>query len=190
MTGTKPPSRPEAAGTAPNEAATTSPMSSRMTAGCIVSSIAKACNPWRNLKTLWPSTAAKSRRLLALDGVRLIAIIWLISSEAWTAVFWPPTADRVQFLGVTQYVLNADLAYDILLLVSGICITSMVLAEVDATGRFDMANFVLRRWLSIWPALAAGLVLTVLLAPNGEVHCRCPPPPPPIPSTALSTLLL
>jgi len=127
--------------------------------------------PVANSKDLWPSKAVRAKRLLALDGIRLVAIVWLISSEAFTSVFWPPQSDRIEFLGTAQYVLNADLAYDLFLLVSGVSITSMVLAEVDTTGGFNILQFTFRRWLSLWPALACGLLLNMLLDRNAASHC-------------------
>lgn len=135
--------------------------------------IVEAWNPWSNTKALWPSTKVRSHRLLILDGLRMVAIVWHVSGEAWTSTFWPRQADRVEFLGTAQYVLNADLSYDILLLVSGVAITSSVLAEIEPTGVFDFKRFIFRRWCGIWPALAAGLLVTVLLDKNSSNHCRC-----------------
>lgn len=84
----------------------------------------------------------------ALDGLRAVAIIMVVLFHA-RAPFAPGG-----FIGV-----------DLFFVLSGYLITSLLLAEHDATGRIDLARFYVRRLLRLTPALFAMLAVYVLVAP-------------------------
>jgi peptidoglycan/LPS O-acetylase OafA/YrhL len=84
--------------------------------------------------------------LVGLDGVRAIAVIAVVLYHADVA--WMPGG----FLGV-----------DVFFVLSGFLITSLLLVELDRTGRLDFRQFYLRRARRLLPALFAMLAVTALL---------------------------
>ncbi len=84
--------------------------------------------------------------LVGLDGVRAVAVIAVVLYHADVA--WLPGG----FLGV-----------DVFFVLSGFLITSLLLVELDRTGRLDFRQFYLRRARRLLPALFAMLAVTALL---------------------------
>jgi peptidoglycan/LPS O-acetylase OafA/YrhL len=83
---------------------------------------------------------------VGLDGVRAIAVIAVVLYHADVA--WMPGG----FLGV-----------DVFFVLSGFLITSLLLVELDRTGRLDFRAFYLRRARRLLPALFAMLGVTAVL---------------------------
>ncbi|NML46779.1 acyltransferase [Ramlibacter sp. G-1-2-2] len=84
----------------------------------------------------------------ALDGLRAVAVLVVMLFHARA-----PLAPA-GYLGV-----------DVFFVLSGFLITSLLLAEMDASGRIDLAGFWRRRLLRLAPALLAMLAAYVLIAP-------------------------
>jgi peptidoglycan/LPS O-acetylase OafA/YrhL len=84
--------------------------------------------------------------LVGLDGLRAVAVIAVVLYHADVA--WMPGG----FLGV-----------DVFFVLSGFLITSLLLVELDRTGRLDFKAFYLRRARRLLPALFAVLAVTALL---------------------------
>ncbi len=87
------------------------------------------------------------RHLPGLDGVRAIAVVAVLLFHADPS--WLPGG----FLGV-----------DVFFTLSGFLITSLLLAELDVSGRLRFGRFYLRRARRLLPALFAVLVATAILA--------------------------
>lgn len=88
----------------------------------------------------------------ALDGVRAIAILIVLSWHTWG---WPPAGS----LGV-----------DLFFVLSGFLITTLLLEERKTTGRISLTSFFRRRALRLLPALYTLLVVvvTVLLVVDDD----------------------
>ena len=84
--------------------------------------------------------------LVGLDGLRAVAVIAVVLYHA--DVPWVPGG----FLGV-----------DVFFVLSGFLITSLLLVELDRTGRLDYRAFYLRRARRLLPALLAVLAVTAVL---------------------------
>ena len=102
--------------------------------------------------TLDAPVASRSRvsawvHMPGLDGVRAIAVVAVLLFHA------DPTWLPGGFLGV-----------DVFFTLSGFLITSLLLAELDATGGLRFGRFYLRRARRLLPALFLVLVATALLA--------------------------
>ena len=87
------------------------------------------------------------RHWSGLDGLRALAVLAVIGYHAGIA--WVPGG----FLGV-----------DLFFVVSGFLITSLLIAELDATGRISLGRFYLRRARRLLPALLLMLALVTCLA--------------------------
>ena len=85
-------------------------------------------------------------RLVGLDGLRAFAVVAVVLYHAGVA--WIPGG----FLGV-----------DIFFVLSGFLITSLLLVELDRSGRVEFGRFYLRRARRLLPALMAVLLVTGLL---------------------------
>ena len=84
----------------------------------------------------------------ALDGLRAVAILLVILSHAHAPMF------DGAFFGV-----------DLFFVLSGYLITSLLLKEIQATGRVDFWQFYRRRFYRLMPPLAMFLAAYALLAP-------------------------
>lgn len=104
-----------------------------------------------------PSSAVESgtgsgadRRLPGLDGLRGLAVVWVLAFHLW------PDAVRGGWLGVGLF-----------FTLSGYLIAGLIDAEVTATGRLRLGRFMARRVRRLLPAalvtIAATLVLTAVL---------------------------
>ena len=84
----------------------------------------------------------------ALDGLRAVAIVLVLLSHAHAPMF------EGAFYGV-----------DIFFVLSGYLITSLLLQELQGTGRIDYGRFFRRRFLRLMPALLLFLAVYCLVAP-------------------------
>ena len=84
----------------------------------------------------------------ALDGLRAVAVVLVVSDHSLVPVF-----DQGYF-GV-----------DLFFVLSGFLITRLLVDEFDATGRVDLLRFNLRRFLRLAPPLLLFLTAYVLIAP-------------------------
>src|SRR3954452_5266963 len=94
------------------------------------------------------SAPMPGRRLAPLDGMRGVAVAAVLLFHA--DVSWA----RGGFLGV-----------DVFFVLSGYLITSLLLDELDRTGRIDLQRFWSRRTRRLLPALLVLVVVGVALAP-------------------------
>ena len=90
--------------------------------------------------------ATRKHRVPALDGLRAVAIVLVISLHAFS---WP---------------VNGHVGVDLFFVLSGFLITTILLDEREATGRVSLRQFYLRRARRLLPALVVMLVCCLLVA--------------------------
>lgn len=100
-----------------------------------------------------PDTTAAARRIPALDGLRVVAVLIVFGFHA-----------------STKYLLGGSIGVDIFFVLSGFVITSLLYREWTATGRVDFSRFYVLRLARLWPALilvsAAVLLASFALGPQ------------------------
>jgi peptidoglycan/LPS O-acetylase OafA/YrhL len=84
-----------------------------------------------------------------LDGLRGVAILLVVGFHA----------------GVPGFGIGGYLGVDLFFVLSGYLITSVILREIEMTGRFDVLAFYARRSLRLFPALLLVCVALALAAP-------------------------
>jgi peptidoglycan/LPS O-acetylase OafA/YrhL len=104
-------------------------------------------------------------RIPSLDGLRALAILLVLFSHAHFPLDgWMPVAavkGRGGFLGVQLF-----------FVLSGFLITTLMLREIDRTGRLSLRAFYLRRALRILPAYVCYLAVLALLQWGGALRLR------------------
>lgn len=101
-------------------------------------------------------------RIPSLDGVRAVAIALLLASHLIGTRGFPVTTTPLVDLGA--------LGVRIFFVLSGLLITSLLVAEERRTGRVDLPAFYARRTIRIFPAFYAYLVALALLAVAGVIE--------------------
>lgn len=94
-----------------------------------------------------PSAAAPHRRILALDGLRGLAVLAVVAFHAWPGIF--PGG----FVGV-----------DLFFVLSGYLITAGLVRRLDAGKGPGLRSFWVKRARRLWPALAVLLVIATALS--------------------------
>jgi peptidoglycan/LPS O-acetylase OafA/YrhL len=105
---------------------------------------------------------ASGNRYASLDGFRAVSIFLVILSHITSPAIWSITKHlwRLQL---------GNLGVRIFFVISGFLITSILLAEKEASGRISLRNFYIRRIFRIAPAYYAMLFAVALLIPLGLV---------------------
>lgn len=106
------------------------------------------------------TTEAKSR-VVALDGLRAIAVVLVMMGHGSEAYLAHPDA-----IWLAPFV-NSSLGVRLFFVLSGFLITSLLLHEQQSRGSIDLRAFIMRRILRIWPALYAYLGVIALLVAGG-----------------------
>lgn len=118
-----------------------------------------------NFRSLF-SPPTTSKRFAVIDGLRAIAILWLILFHSiWVSGFF---YNRDDFQQLTQriefsWIIQGHLGVDIFFVISGFLIGYILLKEIKKTGRLRFKRFYLRRALRILPAYFFTLLLLALL---------------------------
>ncbi|MCP9849789.1 acyltransferase [Cyanobium sp. Morenito 9A2] len=98
-------------------------------------------------------SASPTRRIVALDGLRAVAVVLVMlghGSEAYLG-------DQAEAPWLAPLV-NSSLGVRLFFVLSGFLITSLLLREQQQRGSIDWRAFLFRRCLRIWPALYAYLI--------------------------------
>src|SRR5581483_3548508 len=99
------------------------------------------------------------KRIQSLDGLRAVSILLVIvSHETFTAGF-PQNWGR--------YLVWGGLGVRVFFVISGYLITSIILAEIDKTGRLNIKRFYYRRTLRIFPPFYFFLLIMGILHLQG-----------------------
>ena len=102
------------------------------------------------------------RRVPSLDGLRAVSIALVIFSHlCGTRGFLGERVGNVFALG--------ELGVTVFFVISGYLITTLLLAEIETTGRISLPRFYLRRTFRIVPAYYAFLAGAVALAAAGLI---------------------
>ncbi len=95
-----------------------------------------------------PATSATQRHIPALDGLRGVAVLTVFASH----------------IGIPGFA-TGGVAVDIFFVLSGYLITSILVGEIERTGRIALPRFYLRRIKRLAPALLLLALLYALFAP-------------------------
>ena len=124
-----------------------------------------AWSPARNLRAL---LARPANRLAPLDGLRAIAVLWVVAFHG-VLFFGPHVAAPALAALVTRpwahAALQGDLGVDLFFVLSGFLIARMLLDERAEAGSIRLGRFWARRALRLMPAYWAALALVALLFP-------------------------
>ena len=100
-----------------------------------------------------PATSALDHYVPSLDGLRGVCIAGVVAFHAFA------------FNGYTSTLPGGFIGVSVFFTLSGFLITSLLLREIDTTGRVGLANFWARRIRRLWPAaLTVTLIVLVLSA--------------------------
>lgn len=103
--------------------------------------------------------AAGRRRLLALDGLRGVAIALVVLSHGWA--LWPLDAIKgTPFIGLFR---AGNIAVTVFFVVGGYLLTRSLLAELERTGRLAAGQAALRRLLRVSAHVYALLIVLAIV---------------------------
>src|SRR5215470_5272398 len=121
-----------------------------------------ADNPISVQQTISP-TAATSKRIPTLDGLRAVSIVLVLLNHLVGTVYYPAILSPLGSFG--------NFGVRVFFVISGYLITSLLIKEDERTGSISLKNFYLRRVFRIFPAAYAYLlVLAVLNARYQILH--------------------
>ena len=107
---------------------------------------------------------SKTKRIPSLDGLRAISIgLVLVSHMIGTrGLFVPTWVGKVFALG--------ELGVRVFFVISGFLITSILIREIEFTGRINLPKFYLRRTLRIFPPYYVFLAVLIVLSAVGYLQ--------------------
>jgi peptidoglycan/LPS O-acetylase OafA/YrhL len=96
-----------------------------------------------------------------VDGVRAIAILWVISYHLVLFHLGSFTAEAVGLATGTwtQWTSRGDMGVDLFFVISGYLIGTILLSEYRKTGRIQVRRFYLRRFLRLTPVYAVAMLV-------------------------------
>jgi peptidoglycan/LPS O-acetylase OafA/YrhL len=110
--------------------------------------------------------AAPNRRIPSLDGLRGIAILFVLCSHLWHSL---PLPSRI--VGrLRPFLDDGDIGVNMFFVLSGYLITTLLLKELGKTGTIRLKHFYIRRAFRIWPAFYAYIGLVSLFVLAGVLH--------------------
>jgi len=118
-----------------------------------------ADNPISVQQTISP-TAATSKRIPTLDGLRAFSIILVLLNHLVGTLYYPAVLSPLGAFG--------NFGVRVFFVISGYLITSLLIKEHERTGAISLKNFYLRRVFRIFPA--AYTYLLVLAVLNAKYH--------------------
>lgn len=121
-----------------------------------------AFSVWAHLGRLVRGPAREEARLRAVDGLRALAILWVIAFHTGVySIGVLPPLEYVRLLG-SPLMLPAwrgAFGVDVFFVLSGFLIAGVLIDERVKHGRFEVGMFYLRRLMRLFPALAVALAI-------------------------------
>ena len=119
-----------------------------------------------------------NRAYPAVDGIRAIAVIWVILFHAWLfqsyeipdPTEWGPDlvapatdlSKEIYRLPVLTWITKGDLAVDLFFVISGFLIGGQLFKQRKETGGIDFKRFYLRRIRRLMPAYLIAMLLSLI----------------------------
>ncbi|KAK3263692.1 hypothetical protein CYMTET_27519 [Cymbomonas tetramitiformis] len=118
-----------------------------------------------NVSALWCREGAI---LQPLDGLRALAVLWVIafhvtSQENGFMSEALPGYGRFERTILVQAIQGGNMGVDLFFVLSGFLIAHLLLREWARSGTVNVARFLWRRWLRIFPVYLVGVVLDVVV---------------------------
>lgn len=116
-------------------------------------------------------TQRRESNIPVIDGIRAIAILWVVFFHAWII----QVLDMPDFvMGIFNYpflnwIDRGDLGVDLFFVISGFLIGSIIFKEIKSTGTFILRQFYFRRFLRLTPVYIFAMGLNVLLTGNTDI---------------------
>jgi peptidoglycan/LPS O-acetylase OafA/YrhL len=113
-------------------------------------------------------THRRESNVPVIDGIRAIAILWVIFFHAWII----QVLDMPDFImGIFNYpwlnwVDRGDLGVDLFFVISGFLIGTIIFKEIRESGTFIFRQFYFRRYLRLTPVYIFAILLNMLLTGN------------------------
>jgi peptidoglycan/LPS O-acetylase OafA/YrhL len=103
-----------------------------------------------------------------IDGVRAIAILWVIVLHMVFFQFdiFPAQALKLFTEPATAWIFNGNQGVDLFFVISGFLMGSILFAEIKKSGSIIFSRFYVRRFLRLIPVYIAAMVLAVYLQHN------------------------
>ncbi len=140
--------------------------------------ILRAFDPRASLRGIFVRDASP-HHLAALDGIRALAILWVVAFHAgWYAWFTLPRGAYAALLRMPGSLAfwRGDFGVDVFFVLSGFLIGGMLLDERARSGRVRVLAFYARRLLRLWPALVVAALAELAWGPalGRDVHLLWP----------------
>jgi peptidoglycan/LPS O-acetylase OafA/YrhL len=125
-------------------------------------------NKNQRLMPLARLTRRQESNIPIIDGIRAIAILWVIFFHAWIiqVLDMPDFVMRIFNYPFLYWVDRGDLGVDLFFVISGFLIGSIILKEIKSTGTFIFRQFYFRRYLRLTPVYIFAIFLNLLLTGN------------------------
>jgi len=98
-----------------------------------------------------------------IDGVRALAILWVIAGHSVCFHLWVFPAEVVSIVERLGWLERADLGVDLFFVISGYLIASILMTEHRERGDISLRRFYARRWLRLTPVYIVAMVIGVPL---------------------------
>ncbi len=98
-----------------------------------------------------------------IDGIRAIAILWVIFFHSWLFQFltMPNTIDEIYDYPLFYWVTKGDLGVDLFFVISGFLIGSIIFKEIKTRDSFNFKRFYTRRFLRLTPVYVAAILMNL-----------------------------
>ena len=98
-----------------------------------------------------------------IDGIRAIAVLWVILFHAWLFQFLAiaNTIDKVYDYPLFYWVTKGDLGVDLFFVISGFLIGGIIFKEIKTRDSFNFKRFYTRRFLRLTPVYIAAIFMNL-----------------------------
>ena len=110
-------------------------------------------------------TKRPATKVPAIDGIRAIAILWVIFFHAWIiqVLDMPDYIMGIFNYSFLNWVSKGDLGVDLFFVISGFLIGSIIFHEIRSSGTFIFRRFYFRRYLRLTPVYIFAIALNIVL---------------------------